>query len=455
MNSKLKDKIKKIEQLRSQISSLPALSSEAEKALWDKFRLEWNYNSNHIEGNTISYIETKQFLFKNITDNLHTMREWEEMSGHNLAVETIKEWASNTEQPLNESDIRSLHTMILVKPYWSDAITPDGAKTRKEILVGEYKTQPNHVKLDNGETFYYTLPINVPAEMKELLEWYRNSTNDHPLIKATDLHYKFIRIHPFDDGNGRLARLLLNYELLANGYPPVIIKSVDKKLYLNCLQAGDSGNLEPFYEFIANCLIWSLELVLKAHKGESLEEQDDLEKEISLFKKKIKAKSNQIIQLSLEEKKTLVLQQLNELYIPLISKIEGKVKDSFTEFFDSFSHNSVVTSNNKLFPFENSEVLLKVLEENFNNNEFSANEFILYNYNQFIKPNFNSRVEQIDFTVQIICNYVTFDMICRINGEGKVIKNWHISEIIDTNEQEEIVKAVLKMFLSEIDNSIL
>ncbi|MBL8004075.1 MAG: Fic family protein [Candidatus Kapabacteria bacterium] len=456
MESNLENKIQKIELLRSQISSLPPLSQEVEKALWDKFRLEWNYNSNHIEGNTISYVEAKQFLFKNITANLHTMREWEEMTGHNLAVETIKEWASNTEQPLNESDIRSLHTMILVKNYWSDAVTPDGAKTRREIVVGDYKSFPNSVITNKGELFHYTDPMNVAAEMKELMEWYRTSTNDHPVIKATDFHYKFIRIHPFDDGNGRLARLLLNYELLVNGFPPVIIKSIDKKKYLNCLQAADSGNFEPFYEFIADCLLWSLELVLKAHNGESLEEPDDLEKEISLFKKKIKAKSVQpFTQFSLEDKKKVILQQLNELYIPLIGRIEEKVRDSFTEMFDSFSHNSVLTYNGKAFPFDNPMKYIKLLDENLNQNEFSVHEFILYFYNHFITPKFKSKVEQISFTVEIRCNYVSFDMIFWINGEGKVIKNWHITETIDTKEQDEIVKSVLKMVLSEIDKSIL
>lgn len=450
MNSKIAKKIEKIEQLRTQISSLPPLTKDVEKKLWDKFRLEWNYNSNHIEGNTISYVEAKQFLINQIKESFHTDREWEEMTGHNLAVETIKEWASNTEQPLNESDIRSLHTMILVKNYWSDAVTPDGKKTKREIVVGDYKSFPNSVITNNGEIFHYTDPMNVPAEMKELIEWYRTSTNDHPIIKATDFHYKFIRIHPFDDGNGRLARLLLNYELLANGYPPVIIKSVDKKKYLNCLQAADSDNFEPFYEFISDCLLWSLELVLKAHNNESLEEPDDLEKEISLFKKKIKAKQNvDNLNLTPEQVKLQVIRQVEEFYIPFIDSLSFQFNKQFGDLFSSIS---ILQYNREHGKFDETSSVKDFLLVNFQVNTFSNFEYAFNIDVSLSKPQYTTPKTILSSRLLILFKNSTIQVF--FGNFANPLEQWNITDTITDEERDELVKVVVKSIFEQIQKSI-
>ena len=96
--------------------------------------------------------------------------------------------------------------------------------------MGDYKKFPNSVRLANGEIFDYATPSETPSLMGELVDWVRseeNKRNLHPIELAAQLHYKFVRIHPFDDGNGRLSRLLMNYILLKNDLPPVIIRSDD------------------------------------------------------------------------------------------------------------------------------------------------------------------------------------------------------------------------------------
>jgi len=277
-----------IDQLSATYHSLLPMSPENQHR-WDKkVRLEFNYNSNHIEGNTLTYGETELLLLFDETHGSRPMRDYEEMKAHDVAFQKIKEWATDTETPLTEQDIKNLNQIILVQPFWKNAITPDGQPTRRQITVGNYKTQPNSVRLPNGELFEYTAPQEVPIRMQELMEWYRDEqTALHPITLAAMFHYKFVCIHPFDDGNGRVSRLLMNYVLLAHKLPPVVIKSSDKQNYLHALHLADTGQYEAFIRYIAEQVVHSLEMAIKAAKGESIEEPDDLDKEIALVARQL------------------------------------------------------------------------------------------------------------------------------------------------------------------------
>ena len=277
-----------IDQLSATYHSLLPMSPENQRR-WDKkVRLEFNYNSNHIEGNTLTYGETELLLLFDETHGSRPMRDYEEMKAHDVAFQKIKEWATDTETPLTEQDIKNLNQIILVQPFWKNAITPDGQPTRRQITVGNYKTQPNSVRLPNGELFEYTAPQEVPIKMQELMEWYRDEqTTLHPVTLAAMFHYKFVCIHPFDDGNGRVSRLLMNYVLLAHKLPPVVIKSSDKQNYLHALHLADTGQYEAFIRYIAEQVVHSLEMAIKAAKGESIEEPDDLDKEIALVARQL------------------------------------------------------------------------------------------------------------------------------------------------------------------------
>lgn len=284
------DLINKINALQQELASLQPLPADRQEKLDRKFRLEFNYNSNHIEGNTLNYGETELYLIFDKTTGDHSGREYEEMKASDAALRKIQEYAKDKEQPLSEYFIKNLHELILVRPYWADAITPSGQPTRREIKVGQYKSQPNSVKLQNGEMFHYASPEETPAQMGDLIQWYRDELGKkelHPVALAALLHYRFVRIHPFDDGNGRMSRLLMNYVLYAHGFPPVIVKSADKKNYLNSLNKADTGNIDAFVEYIGEQMIWSLETSVKAANGESVEETDDIDKEIELWKKEL------------------------------------------------------------------------------------------------------------------------------------------------------------------------
>ena len=257
----MKGLIEHIELLKRAFQQLQPLPAADQQRLDKKFRLEWNYNSNHIEGNTLTYVETELLLIFDQTKGNHEFREYEEMKGHDVALKLITDLALDKERDLTEKFIRELNEVLLVRPFYKEAITPDGQATRRLIEIGGYKSLPNSVRLQNGEIFNYASPNETPALMNDLLNWYQGVSTDatlHAVEVAAELHYKFVCIHPFDDGNGRIARLLMNYHLLKKNYPPVIIKSADKKKYLFALHEADTGNIAALKEYIALEVINSL-----------------------------------------------------------------------------------------------------------------------------------------------------------------------------------------------------
>ena len=261
------------------------MKSADDERLWRKLRLEWNYNSNHIEGNTLTYHETELLLIYGRTAGGHPMRDYEEMKAHDVAIDYTRSLAGE-EQVIGESDIRQLNKIILKEPFLKYAETPDGQPTQKRIVPGQYKTQPNHVRTATGELHRFAEPEETPPLMGE---WTRDFRRDlersaYPLpLFLAESHWNFIHIHPFDDGNGRTARLLANYALLRNNLPPIVIKSEDRDRYISGLQNADVGRILPLAEFMLENVQWSLQLGIRAAKGESIYEPDDTAKEMELF----------------------------------------------------------------------------------------------------------------------------------------------------------------------------
>lgn len=291
--------------LKSEWDALQPLSPDNDRRLWQKLRLEWNYHSNHIEGNTLTYGETELLLIHGQTHGNHTIREYEEMKAHDVGIAHLRELAADKTRLLGEGDIRDLNKIILKEPYWKPAQTPDGQATRKQIIPGEYKTTPNNVLTATGGLFEFAPPSDVPARMQALVQWLEDMlTKDEPQILpiTAKLHHDFVLIHPFDDGNGRVARMLVNYVLMRHGYPPVIVPTQEKPAYLAALRLADAGDLTHLVEYFAQRLVAALGLGIRAAKGEKIEEPGDVEKEIELFirsqqhhKEKVKPRSTEAI----------------------------------------------------------------------------------------------------------------------------------------------------------------
>ena len=283
------NKIEKVISLKNALDALRPISTEMEKRIMQKFRLDWNYHSNHLEGNTLTFGETKALILFGLTAQGKPFQDHIEMSGHDEAVKWIEDVVKQ-ERPLNEAFIRELHVLILKEASEKKSQTTDGQIVTRRIEVGKYKTMPNHVLTNTGEMFYFASPEETPEKMNDLMNWYgeeRKKEDTIPVLLAAEFHYRFIRIHPFDDGNGRTARLLMNFILMSYAYPPVIIKTSDKEHYFNVLRLADVGNLVPFVDYIAENLANSLEIMIKGANGENIEE-DETEQEFLKLKKNIK-----------------------------------------------------------------------------------------------------------------------------------------------------------------------
>ncbi|MDQ3749912.1 MAG: Fic family protein, partial [Acidobacteriota bacterium] len=291
------------EQLKNELDTLRPLDNEAEARIMQKFRLDWNYHSNNLEGNSLTYGETKALILFGITAQGKPLKDHFEITGHNEAINWILEIVKD-ETPLTEKFIRELHSLLLKESSYKEAQTPNGKPTRRKIEVGKYKTLPNHVNTVTGEIFYFATPEETPAKMQELIEWFRKEKEKpdvNPVILAALFHYRFIRIHPFDDGNGRVARILMNFILIQFGYPPVIIKTEDKENYYAVLRLADADELEPFIEYITENLVRSLEIMIRGAKGESIEEHNDLDKQLSLFEASLTEKYKKVERVKTKE----------------------------------------------------------------------------------------------------------------------------------------------------------
>ena len=147
------------------------------------------------------------------------------------------------------------------------------------------------MKQSNGKTFDFADPLEVPKKMQDLMQNLKNSDH-HSLIKAAKFHYEFVRIHPFDDGNGRIARLLTNYILMKDDYLPLIILSSDKKNYLDALNQADTGDIDAFYLYLAKQLEESYQKAMKVSKGEDISDPDDLDQAIDIWKRDLLSVKN-------------------------------------------------------------------------------------------------------------------------------------------------------------------
>ena len=259
--------------------------------------LEFNYNSNHIEGNTLTYGQTELLLMFDKVDGDAKMHDLEEMKAHNVGLKMMQE-ESLSERPLTEYFIKNLHKTLIREDY-NVRKEINGQVVTKTIHAGQYKTQPNSVLTVTGERFEYASPEETPALMTDLVDWY-NRVAEEKTLSALELaslfHYRYIRIHPFEDGNGRIARLLVNFILLRTGYPMVIVRSDDKDQYLSALNRSDvtigmtpsdgaNAQLEqikPFVDYMKGCLERALTIRIRAAKGEAIEEDGDWRKKLTI-----------------------------------------------------------------------------------------------------------------------------------------------------------------------------
>lgn len=227
-----------IDSLKEKIDKYRPFSKQLADSLHEKLIVEWTYNSNAIEGNTLTMSETKVVL-EGITVGGKTMVEHLETINHRDAILFIEDLVSNKE-PISEWNIRNIHSLIL---KGIDNKNAGRYRTENVVISGAKHIPPKHYEITDL--------------MQELIEEYDNNWEGyHPVVRATLLHGEFVKIHPFIDGNGRTARLLLNFELMRNGYTPIIIKNEDRAKYYEVLDiAHTTMNYEPFIKLVSELVV--------------------------------------------------------------------------------------------------------------------------------------------------------------------------------------------------------
>ncbi|KMK74439.1 Fic family protein [Alkalihalobacillus pseudalcaliphilus] len=233
-----------IDQFKKELDHYRPLPPEVVKNLKAFYLVDWTYHSNAIEGNTLSLLETKVVIEKGLTIGGKKLEEHFEVMNHTEAIHFIEEQVQN-QTPLTERTVKDVHHLIL--------------KNIDDRNAGRYRSV--NVRISGSE---HTPPhfLQLDEEMRKLLSWYdSNKTELHPVQLAALFHFKFVYIHPFSDGNGRTARLLMNLILMGHGYPPAIVKAEDNQRleYYNTLELASVQNqLVPFIELIAECVKDSL-----------------------------------------------------------------------------------------------------------------------------------------------------------------------------------------------------
>ena len=224
--------------------------------LREQFSIEMNYNSNAIEGNTLTLRETMLVLQQGITIKGKSLKDHLEVKNQAKAIEYLYEVVDNKKDiPLSEVLIRNLHNLVV-----QDI---DG------VEIGSYRTYDVRI---TGSKHIPPPAFDVPHQMRDLLNWYKKNEDILDVVTlATEFKHRFVHIHPFGDGNGRVSRLILNIILMKQSYPIVVILKNDRAKYYKALQKADKGKTEDLVLFISQAVERSLDLYLKAIKNSTKE----------------------------------------------------------------------------------------------------------------------------------------------------------------------------------------
>ncbi len=259
--------IQKIEELQAEINSRKPFSEEVLKLWQEKLRIDWTYNSNAIEGNTLTYGETAFFLREGLTSEGKPLEDYLEAKNHAEAIDYLLDIIKG-DREITEGFIKELHALLLKDIHFTYAKGGNGQLIKKPLNAGKYKILPNHVLTISGKIHKYTDPIHVKDDMEELIKWFNKEKAINIIEKACVFHYKFVAIHPFDDGNGRMARLLMNLILMKAGYPPCVIKNINRRKYLEGLELIDTEKkYQPFVVFICGELLSTQKIMLDILEG--------------------------------------------------------------------------------------------------------------------------------------------------------------------------------------------
>lgn len=243
-----KNTVQTLESKLKELKSLRPIPPTIFNKIREQFQIEMTYNSNAIEGNSLTLKETFWVIQEGLTIKEKPLKDHLEAKNHKEALEFLYELTdSKKKNTVSEHLIRELHQLIV--------------QDSQRDIAGKYRNGDVYI---SGADHRPPSHIEVPIKMHELIKWLNQNKKKYHIVElAALLHHKMANIHPFWDGNGRVSRLVMNILILNAGYPLAVILKNDRKRYYRVLALADKGQYKPICEFVAQTVIRSLNIYLK------------------------------------------------------------------------------------------------------------------------------------------------------------------------------------------------
>lgn len=261
--------------LRAEWQAAPPMPTDVRAHWWLTTRIRWSLHTTVIEGYKVDYPSASALLVQGRVDKDARIEDVEAVRGHDAALRMLREWV-NQAASLSEDGLRAMHAQLLVNPYPARSV--DGAVLNYLVMPGIYKRQPNFIRTRGG-LVEFPPPEDVPRLMREFVERWnlrldvalQDPCHYDPAYLWADCHNEFINIHPYDDGNGRMARLVVNCLAMRMGYPPMVILADHRADYFEALdrarpQLGTS-TLQPLRDFLAAAMAPALDFAIAVARG--------------------------------------------------------------------------------------------------------------------------------------------------------------------------------------------
>ena len=252
MNESLERLLDKLTGHKNRLDKLRPFSPGAISKLKEYYDVEWTYNSNAIEGNTLTLGETRLVILDGVTIGGKSVREHLEAINHKKAIDALEQFVT-THHPIDEPHLLRLHSLILREI--------DDANAGRYRTSQVYISGSSHVPPEAG-----AVP-HLMADMIGDIQKKIGKGTEHPVWLAADAHYQLAKIHPFIDGNGRVSRLLMNLILIQQGYAPAVISFAQRAEYIQSLEKANAGDHDPFYLLVAEAEEISLLRYIRAVGG--------------------------------------------------------------------------------------------------------------------------------------------------------------------------------------------
>lgn len=413
-----------------------------EENIIQKIKTDWIFHSNLLENSALTYNETNALVLFGLTAQSKSFQEQQETIAHNEIVKLIFE-LSKSKFEITENFIFEIYDILHSCAGKYNYYVENNSVLKKAKEIKRYKTNYNDAILPSGESFKFAAPDEVPAKMKELLSWYNeklksNEVNIIPL--ASEFYLKFLFIHPFNSGNGRIARILLNLILMQNNFPPIVMKFEEKANYILALAQSNNGSKISIIEFIAKNINDTYDYLLSCCKPDDKSKSLNLEKEIEILEKRLNTFGKNI-------EVTRTIDAIIEIYDVSVFDVCQQFIDA-CEKFDSFYYKSNLFIGNAYLPWNNNK-LDAIIEGRRKINKDTDQIDLWYAFERFNKEGFG----EFNYESRIIFQFNLSNYIIKSSCSNKIIVKAY-NEQLTEDEINEIVNIEIRKHKDLIEKKL-